>query len=88
VVNPQGAAATSGLLAWEKLTPGTSGYFVTRYGLNARETDFTAAQFVDVWPITLGERLIVGDPADEFSEFMVQQSVIVTADRAERVALA
>ena len=87
VVNPQGAAASNGLLAYEKLTPGTSGYFVARYGLNSRTVDFASGQFVEVWPVTLGERLIIGDPSDEFSEFMVQQSVIVTADRTERVAL-
>jgi hypothetical protein len=87
VVTPQGVAESNGVLAWEKLTPNTSGFFVTRYGLNAREVDFTSGQFVDVWPVTLGERLIVGDPADEFAEFMVTQSVIVTGDRTERVAL-
>jgi hypothetical protein len=88
VVDPQGVALSNPMLAYEKLIPGTAGFFAVRNGLDAQLVDWTAGQFVSVWPVTLGDRLIMGDPTDEFAEFTVSQSVIVTADRAERVALA
>ena len=87
VYNPQGAAASDAMKAYEKLVPGTSGYFVVRLGLDAVTVDWAATQFVSVWPVTLGERLEVMDPSDEFSEILVSQSVIVTSPRAERVAI-
>lgn len=86
-VTPQGAALSNGMLAYEKLIPGTSGYFQERLGLNAITSDWAIGQFVSVWPVTLGDRLIMGDPTDEFAEFMVTQAVIVTGPRVERVAL-
>ncbi len=88
IVNPQGAALATSMLAYEKLVPGTSGYFVVRLGLDPVSTDWAVGQFVEVWPVTLGDRMIDGDPTDEFSEFFVTQSVAVTGARTERVALA
>lgn len=87
IVNPQGAAATTAMLAYEKLVPGTSGYFVARLGPDPVATDWAVGQFVEVWPVQLGDRMIDGDPTDEFSEFFVNQSVAVTNARTERVAL-
>ena len=83
---PQGATASTGQLAYEKLTPGSSGFFVVRDGLDAN-TAFAIGQFVAIWPVTLGQRLPSGDSSDEFAEYMVTQPVIVTGLRTERVAI-
>lgn len=88
IVNPQGAAASTPMLAYEKLVPGTSGYFVFRLGIDPVATDWAVGQFVEVWPVQLGERMIDGDPTDEFTEFFATQSAAVTNTRTERVALA
>lgn len=78
-VSPQGAALSEGKKAYEALTPGTTGFIVARLGLDAVDTDWAAAQFVDIWPVTLGARLKVGDPSNEFNEFMVKQPIVVAA---------
>ncbi len=85
--DPQGAAASNGVKAYEKLTPGLTGYFLERQGLDADTVDYAIGQFVAVWPVTLGDRLPMGDVTDEFAEYTVRQPVIVPADRTERVAL-
>lgn len=87
VYNPQGAAQSNGMLAYEKLIPGTSGFFFARFGLDATTTDFAIGQFISVWPVTLGDRNEGGDTTDEFAEFLVTQPVIVTGPRTARVAL-
>lgn len=87
VYGPQGAALSDPMKAYEKLIPGTAGFFVARLGLDGTTVDYAVGQFVEVWPVRLGERLNVFDAADEFAEIMVQQSVIVTGPRTERVAL-
>lgn len=86
VVDPQAAAGSPGLKAWETLVPALTLFFIARLGVDAK-VDFAIGQFVDVWPATLGDRLTIGDPTDEFAEFMVDQPLIVPADRTERVAL-
>jgi hypothetical protein len=87
VYNPQGVALSNDMKAYEKLLPDAAGFFVVRLGSDAISVDFAATQFVEVWPVRLGQRLPVFDPADEFAEFMIQQAVIVTGARTERVAL-
>lgn len=84
---PQAAALASGVAAWEALVPGTSGYFVERQGLNAVSSAWTAAQFCNIWPAILGQRLSAGDTTDEFAEFVVTQGVAVTAAVATRIAI-
>lgn len=84
---PQAAASTDGVKAWEILVPGTSGYFIERQGLNATTSNWTAGQFVTIWPVVLGQRVSAGDPTDEFAEFAVTQGVAVTAAPVTRVAL-
>lgn len=76
-MNPQGAALSSGVLASEKLVPGTSGFIVERLGLDAIATDWAIGQFVNVWAVTLGNQLDVFDAGDEFNEFAIKQSIIV-----------
>jgi hypothetical protein len=85
---PQAAALNSSLLAWEALVAGTSGWFIERQGLNAISSNWAAGQFVNVWPVTLGQRLPSGDPSDEFAEFTVTQGVIVTAVPSFKGAIA
>jgi hypothetical protein len=43
--NPQGAALSTGVQAFEKLPQGTTGYLVRRLGIN-RDTDLAVGQFV------------------------------------------
>lgn len=86
-IQPQAAALAAGVAAWEGLVPGTSGYFYERQGLDAVSTAWAAAQFINIYPVTLGKRLISGDPSDEFAEFVVTQGVIVTAVPTYRVAV-
>ena len=88
IYNPQGTANTDPMRAYEKLVPGTAGYFVARLGLDGITVEWAAGQFVSVWPVRLGERLETLDPTDEFAEILITQSVIVTGARTERVALA
>lgn len=88
IYNPQGVALSNDMKAYEKLVPGTAGYFVVRLGLDGVAVDWAVGQFAEVWPVRLGERLPVFDPGDEFAEIAVQQAVIVTGARTERVALA
>lgn len=83
---PQAAALSSGLAAWEALVPGTSGYFVERQGTAATTVAWATTQYVTIWPSILGQRLSAGDTTDEFAEFVVTQGVAVTAAPAVRIA--
>lgn len=85
--DPQGAALSDGVLAYEALVEGTEGYFVERLGIDA-DTDFTVGDFVRVIPVVLGPQVPTGDTSDEFAEFTVTQAVAVQAPGAgPRVAL-
>lgn len=84
--NPQGAALSTGVKAFEAFVPGVNGYFVERLGMDA-STALALTQFVAIWPVTLGQRLPSGDVTDEFAEYMVVQPVIVPNVRTERVAI-
>jgi len=84
---PQSAAASDPLEAWEALVPGTNGYFIERQGLNAVSDSWTAGEFVNIWPVTLGNRLSAGDTTDEFAEFVVTQGVIVTNTVTQKFAI-
>ena len=55
VYDPQAPEDTTEYKAYSMLEPGTKGFIVDRRGL-AHETAWTAAQVVDVYPVTLGER--------------------------------
>lgn len=77
--DPQAASGSDGKKAYATLQPGLKGFLVARYGLDAIEEDWAAAQIVDVWPVELGPRLKVADPSNEFNEFMVKQSIILAS---------
>lgn len=79
IIDPQAAAATNGKKAFEKLTNGATGYFVVRFGLDAQTVDWTAGQFVNIWPVVLGVPTITGDAGDEAAEVYVDQGVAVAA---------
>lgn len=79
VVDPQAAAASDGVKAYETLLPDLSLWFVERQGLNAETDDFTAGEFVNLHPVQLSsERDITGDPSDEANEFMVIHPMVYT----------
>lgn len=76
--NPQGAPASVGQLATEKLVPGTTGFIVERLGLNIDSTDYAVGQFVNVWPVTLGAQTDEYDITDEFGEYTTRQALVVS----------
>lgn len=86
IINPQAAAASVGKKAYEVLTEGLSGYLVERLGLDAKTSDWAVGQFVNVIPVTLGPRLIVGD-TDENGDYTVMQPVSIRAARTDNVAI-
>lgn len=89
IIDPQAAAATDGVKAYETLTPGLVGYIVERLGLRAKTEAFVVGQFVTVWPIELGPQLQTGDRSDEFAQFTVMQPIRVSdpGEPWQRVAL-
>lgn len=78
IVQPQADSGDPGKEAYETLTEGVAGYLWERLGLPA-----TTAWAVDQWvigrPVIFGPQNIMGDPNDEFAEFMVTQPVTLRA---------
>lgn len=72
-------------LAYSGMPPGTVGYLCVRYGV-AAATVFAAGQKVDVWPITVGERL--KEPPEANSVLHVSQSAFVTNTVGEDITVA
>lgn len=85
--DPQAAALSNGKKAYEKLTEGTSGYLVRRFGVD-RNTTPAAGQFVSVFPVTFGPQVEdeVGD--GENAEVAIRQSVAITNAPSTNVAIA
>jgi hypothetical protein len=54
--DPQAAASASGKKAWTTLLNGTSGYLWRRQGIDAT-TDLVTGQFVDLFPVSIGQRV-------------------------------
>lgn len=78
IIDPQGAAASDGVKAFETLVPDTTGFIVERLGLSAQTAALAIGQFVNVWPVQLGAQLQTGDRSDEFAEFTVMQPIRVS----------
>lgn len=79
VYDPQSAPADPENEAYETLVSGTEGFFVVRYGLDAQDVAFAAAQKVDVYPVQLGvQRKDSAPENDEFAKLTVTQSVAVS----------
>lgn len=87
VVNPQSPADTN-YKAFLTLVAGTSGFLVFRYGLDAKSTDWVAAQKVDVAPVTLGTQIKAAvNPDNEYDLLSIMQKVAVTGPVAIGVAV-
>ena len=80
--NPQGAAASDGVKASEKLVPGTTGWIVERLGLDSIATDWAVGQFANVWNVTLGDQIDEYDLSDEFGEFWISQALVAAGTGA------
>lgn len=88
VYDPQAAAADPENEAYETLTEDTEGFLVVRYGLDAEDVDFAAAQKVDLYPVQLGVQRKDAPPEnDEFALLTVTQAVAVTGRVVRDVAL-
>jgi hypothetical protein len=74
VWEPQAAAASPTNLAYDAFTPGTTKTLVMRYGI-ASANAFAAAQKVEVYSATFGERVPLVPGVDEGSKHLIQQSV-------------
>lgn len=86
-VDPQATAGSSGKKAFETLTEGSTGYIVERLGLDAVSVDWAAGQYVNVYPVELGDQNIPVDTSDEAAEFFVQQPVNIRGDVALMVQI-
>jgi hypothetical protein len=85
--NPQGAALSTGVLAFEKLPQGTTGFLVRRLGIN-RDTDYATGQFVSVFPVEFGPQVETTEGDGESAEVAIKQGVAVTGPPALKKALA
>lgn len=72
--NPQGAALSDGVKAYEKFPAGTAGYLVTRYGID-RDTDLAVSQFVTSRPVEFGPQLEVEEGDSEGAVVAIAQTV-------------
>jgi hypothetical protein len=87
-LDPQGAALSDGVKAWEKFgAGGVTGYFWRRTGLPIA-TDLATGQFVDVYPVEIGPGMptTVGD--NETAEAAFKCTVAITGPASFRKALA
>ncbi|MFT3871067.1 MAG: hypothetical protein QM714_02695 [Nocardioides sp.] len=75
--NPQGAALSDGVKAFEKFPAGTTGYLYFRGGLN-RDTDLATGQFAEEYPVEFGPQVITKEGDGEGAEWAVKQGVAVT----------
>lgn len=64
--------------ARDALAPDTEGYLVIGYGLDPAE-DFTAGDFVDVFPVECGVQAKPARGADEFAPLTITQTLAVTS---------
>ena len=81
VIDPQSATGSDGKKAYEKFTKDTTGFILEVPGIDT-DADLAIGQFGRVIPVKFGDRNIIGDPTDEFAEFVVEQGIIVTAPGA------
>ena len=79
--DPQDPESTD-YAAYAELTPGTRGFLVDRRGLDAREVDVAADQYVHITPIELGardDRPI--NPTEEGGTLQVEQIIHVVGEK-------
>jgi len=75
--NPQGAALSTGVQAFEKLPQGTTGYLVRRLGIN-RDTDLAVGQFVTSFPVEAGPQVETTEGDGESAEVAIKQAFAIT----------
>lgn len=85
--NPQGAAASDGVKAFEKFTAGgTTGFLVKRLGI-ARATTPVTGQFVNAFPIQIGPSFDLPAGDNESEEAGMAAMFVITDTPAIHVAL-
>lgn len=85
--DPQAASADDGKKAWETLTDEAVGFLVQRQGIDPN-TDFAAAQFVNVYPAQLGVRTTGKTATDATGVYSFTVGVSVTDTPQQNVAIA
>lgn len=85
-VNPQGAAASLEVKAYEKFVPGTTGYMVNRLGID-RDTDLATGQFVTSYPVECGPQHEVPEGDGEGAEIGITQTFAQTGPKALKKAI-
>ena len=85
VYQPQAAALAADNAAFEKLVPGSKGYFVIRRAV-AYQTANAVGQFVSVWGATLGGRAEVGDTSNSVFKMKQKTSPYFYAEKVALVA--
>lgn len=83
--NPQGAAASAGVKAWETMVDGLSGFLWQRQGIDAT-TDNVAAQFFNIIPVALGTKTPTKTGSDAAGVFAFTVPVSITGKPAFKVA--
>lgn len=85
-MNPQAAAASDPVKAWEKFTVGATGFFARRLNVSL-EVNVTAGQFLDVFPAEIGGRLPGMQGSGPEAEGAFSFSWAVTAPPAFKIAV-
>lgn len=76
--DPQAAALSNGVKAFEKFPAGTTGYLVRRLGID-RNTDFAVGQFVSIFSVEFGPQVEVTEGDGESAEVAIKQGVALNA---------
>lgn len=85
--NPQAAAASDGVKAWEKFPAGTTGFFAKRENVG-RATTPTAGEFLSVvYPVEFGPRLPMKQGDAEAAQSSFRSTFAVTGEPAFKVAI-
>lgn len=84
--DPQSAALSDGRLCFEFLPEGTTGYYVTRWGMD-RDTDLATTQKVTSRPFEAGPQLEVPEGDTEGSEVAIKQPLAATGPQSLNKAI-
>ena len=84
--NPQGAAASAGVKAWETMTDGISGFLWNRQGVTAT-TDLVLGQFANIIPVQLGTKTPIKTGSGPGDVFAFNQPVSITSAPAFKKAI-
>jgi hypothetical protein len=84
--NPQGAALSNEVKAFEKFVPGTVGFMVNRLGID-RDTDLAIGQFVTIYPVEFGQQHETPEGDAEGAEVAIVQAVAQTGPKFIKKAI-